>query len=77
MNTLTEKTITYDDNARQALLRGVNHLADAVKITLGSKGRNVVLEKGQSMLTPTIMGVLVFVLIVIVFLMSAIRILPE
>ena len=42
---MTKKTITYDDNARQALLRGVNRLADAVKITLGPKGRNVVLEK--------------------------------
>ena len=42
---MTRKTITYDDNARQALLRGVNRLADAVKITLGPKGRNVVLEK--------------------------------
>jgi chaperonin GroEL len=42
---MTKKTITYDDDARQALLRGVNRLADAVKITLGPKGRNVVLEK--------------------------------
>ena len=42
---MTKKQITYEDNARQALLRGVNHLADAVKITLGPKGRNVVLEK--------------------------------
>ena len=43
---MTKKTITFDDNARQALLRGLNRLADAVKITLGPKGRNVVLEKG-------------------------------
>jgi chaperonin GroEL len=39
------KTITYSENARQAILRGVNQLADAVKVTLGPKGRNVVLEK--------------------------------
>ena len=42
---MTKKNITYADNARQDLLRGVNRLADAVKITLGPKGRNVVLEK--------------------------------
>jgi chaperonin GroEL len=42
---MTKKNITYADNARQALLRGANHLADAVKITLGPKGRNVVLQK--------------------------------
>jgi chaperonin GroEL len=39
------KTITYSGDARQAMLRGVNKLADAVKITLGPRGRNVVLEK--------------------------------
>jgi chaperonin GroEL len=39
------KQITYSDNSRQAILRGVNQLADTVKITLGPKGRNVVLEK--------------------------------
>ena len=39
------KEITYREEARQALLRGVNKLADAVKITLGPRGRNVVLEK--------------------------------
>jgi chaperonin GroEL len=39
------KTITYAEEARQGLLRGVNKLADAVKITLGPKGRNVVLDK--------------------------------
>jgi chaperonin GroEL len=35
----------YAENSRQAILRGVNQLADAVKVTLGPKGRNVVLEK--------------------------------
>jgi len=39
------KQIVYSDDSRQAILRGVNQLADAVKVTLGPKGRNVVLEK--------------------------------
>jgi chaperonin GroEL len=39
------KKIVYSESARHALLRGVNQLADAVKVTLGPKGRNVVLEK--------------------------------
>src|ERR1700692_2266453 len=39
------KQIIYAENSRQAILRGVNQLADAVKVTLGPKGRNVVLEK--------------------------------
>jgi chaperonin GroEL len=39
------KQITYSDDSRQAILRGVNQLADAVKVTLGPRGRNVVLEK--------------------------------
>ncbi len=39
------KQIVYSENSRQAILRGVNQLADTVKITLGPKGRNVVLEK--------------------------------
>ena len=39
------KQIVYSDNSRQAILRGVNKLADAVKVTLGPKGRNVVLDK--------------------------------
>ena len=42
---MAAKNISYADDARQAMLRGVNRLADAVKITLGPKGRNVVLEK--------------------------------
>lgn len=40
------KQIFYSDDARQALLRGVNTLANAVKVTLGPKGRNVVLDRG-------------------------------
>jgi chaperonin GroEL len=39
------KSITYGENSRQAIMRGVNQLADAVKVTLGPKGRNVVIEK--------------------------------
>ena len=39
------KQIMYAEDARAAILRGVNKLADAVKVTLGPKGRNVVLEK--------------------------------
>jgi chaperonin GroEL len=39
------KQIVYAENSRQAILRGVNQLADAVKVTLGPKGRNVVIEK--------------------------------
>jgi chaperonin GroEL len=39
------KQIIFSDHSRQAILRGVNQLADAVKVTLGPRGRNVVLEK--------------------------------
>src|SRR3981189_862832 len=39
------KQIVHGEDSRQAILRGVNVLADAVKITLGPKGRNVVLDK--------------------------------
>jgi chaperonin GroEL len=39
------KDIVYREDARGAVLRGVNALADAVKVTLGPKGRNVILEK--------------------------------
>jgi chaperonin GroEL len=39
------KRITYSEDARQGILRGVNKLADAVKVTLGPRGRNVVIEK--------------------------------
>jgi chaperonin GroEL len=39
------KQITYGDDARQAILRGVNRLSDAVRVTLGPRGRNVVLDK--------------------------------
>src|SRR5580658_5344399 len=39
------KQIVYGEQSRQAVLRGVNQLADAVKVTLGPKGRNVVIDK--------------------------------
>jgi chaperonin GroEL len=39
------KDIVFDVKARQAILRGVNILADAVKVTLGPKGRNVLLDR--------------------------------
>src|SRR3989304_10547078 len=39
------KLLLYDENARRALERGVERVARAVKVTLGPKGRNVVLEK--------------------------------
>ncbi len=45
LNNAMAKTIAYDEEARRGLERGLNALADAVKVTLGPKGRNVVLEK--------------------------------
>ncbi len=39
------KMIAFNEEARRALERGMNTLADAVKVTLGPRGRNVVLEK--------------------------------
>ncbi|MFZ0051568.1 MAG: chaperonin GroEL [Desulfobaccales bacterium] len=42
---MAAKEIKYDVKAREAILRGVNTLAEAVKVTLGPKGRNVILEK--------------------------------
>ncbi|MEJ5368614.1 MAG: chaperonin GroEL [Bryobacteraceae bacterium] len=42
---MAAKQIVYSESSRQAILRGVNQLADAVKVTLGPKGRNVVIEK--------------------------------
>ncbi len=53
------KQIIYQEQARQALLRGVNQLADAVKVTLGPKGRNVVIERKYGSPTITKDGVTV------------------
>ena len=40
------KTVKYSSDARESLLKGVDTLADAVKVTIGPKGRNVILDKG-------------------------------
>ncbi len=53
------KDIIFDVRAREAILRGVNILADAVKVTLGPKGRNVVIEKSFGSPTITKDGVTV------------------
>jgi len=53
------KQILYTDVARQALKRGVDQLANAVKVTLGPKGRNVVLDRGYGAPTITKDGVTV------------------
>src|SRR5438309_11994177 len=53
------KQITYGDASRQGILRGVNGLADAVKVTLGPKGRNVILDKTYGSPTITKDGVTV------------------
>ena len=53
------KDIIFDVRARDAILRGVNTLADAVKVTLGPKGRNVVIEKSFGSPTITKDGVTV------------------
>src|ERR1700710_326065 len=51
------KTLTFDEEARRALERGVDKLANAVKVTLGPKGRNVVLAKSFGAPTVTNDGV--------------------
>lgn len=51
------KIIAYDDEARQGMLAGLDKLADTVKVTLGPKGRNVVLDKTYSAPTITNDGV--------------------
>ncbi|WP_146340808.1 chaperonin GroEL [Nesterenkonia sp. NBAIMH1] len=51
------KTIAFDEEARRGLERGLNALADAVKVTLGPRGRNVVLEKSWGAPTITNDGV--------------------
>ncbi|MGE0001669.1 MAG: chaperonin GroEL [Fimbriimonadaceae bacterium] len=53
------KNLIYEENARRALERGVNKVADAVKVTLGPKGRNVVLDKKWGSPTITKDGVTV------------------
>ena len=54
---MTAKDVKFGDSARQGMLTGVNILADAVKVTLGPKGRNVVLDKSFGSPTVTKDGV--------------------
>jgi len=54
---MTAKEVLFGDSARQRMIRGVNILADAVKVTLGPKGRNVVLERSFGAPTVTKDGV--------------------
>jgi chaperonin GroEL len=56
---MAAKEVRFDDHARSAILRGVNTLADAVKVTLGPRGRNVVIEKSWGSPTVTKDGVTV------------------
>ena len=42
------KQLLFNENARQALLRGIDKVANTVKMTLGPKGRNVILDKSGS-----------------------------
>jgi chaperonin GroEL len=53
------KVLLYDEDARKAILKGVNILADAVKVTLGPKGRNVIIDKSYGSPTVTKDGVTV------------------
>ena len=53
------KQLQFDEQARQSLLRGVEKLAQAVKVTLGSSGRNVVIDRGGAGLSVTKDGVTV------------------
>src|SRR5712692_8914996 len=56
---MAAKEILFDRNAREAVLRGVNILADAVAVTLGPRGRNVIIEKSFGSPTITKDGVTV------------------
>jgi len=54
---MTAKEVRFGDDSRQRMIKGVNVLANAVKVTLGPKGRNVVLEKSFGAPTVTKDGV--------------------
>ena len=54
---MSAKIVKFSDDARAKLLRGINFLADAVTVTLGPRGRNVVLEKSWGAPTVTKDGV--------------------
>ncbi len=45
---MSAKVVTHGEDARRALIQGVNKLANAVKVTLGPKGRNDVLDKNST-----------------------------
>ncbi|MFZ4437977.1 MAG: chaperonin GroEL [Syntrophales bacterium] len=53
------KVLQYDEDARKSILKGVNTLADAVKVTLGPKGRNVIIDRSYGAPTVTKDGVTV------------------
>ena len=59
---MSAKDVKFGDDARAKILSGVNVLADAVKVTLGPKGRNVVLDKAFGAPTVTKDGVSVCLL---------------
>ena len=54
---MAAKDVRFSDDARQKMMKGVNTLADAVKVTLGPKGRNALLEKSFGAPTVTKDGV--------------------
>ena len=54
---MAAKEVRFGDDARSKMLKGVNTLANAVKVTLGPKGRNVVLDKSFGAPTITKNGV--------------------
>ena len=54
---MSAKDVRFGEDARKKMMRGVNVLADAVKVTLGPKGRNVVLDKSFGAPTVTKDGV--------------------
>ncbi len=54
---MAAKEVKFGDSARQKMIKGVNILADAVKVTLGPKGRNVVIDKSYGAPTVTKDGV--------------------
>ena len=57
---MAAKDVKFSENARVKLLAGVNILADAVKVTLGPKGRNVILDKSFGAPTVTKDGCLLY-----------------
>ena len=52
------KRIVFDEDARKALERGIDAVADAVKVTIGPKGRNVILERNLAHLKSLMMVLL-------------------